>query len=126
MPRARIVSRFICSYMLRMLPRQSRVYDQWKQILAYHVANPQPRRNFRDTFKSCSEDCCNLLSDMLQIDDRIRATAAQCYRHLPPKQPPHHKPKVCDFCAPDTRSSSPMPQLSAFPILWSGQALRPL
>jgi hypothetical protein len=70
--------------MLRMLPKQSRVYDQWKQILAYHVANPQPRRNFRDTFKFCSEDCCSLLSDMLQIDDRIRATAAQCYRSLPP------------------------------------------
>jgi hypothetical protein len=25
-----------------------------------------------------------LLSDMLQIDDRIRATAAHCYRSLPP------------------------------------------
>jgi hypothetical protein len=83
-PPLRRVSRFFGSYMLRMLPRQSRQYELWKQILAYHVSNPQQyaRCNFKDTFKSCSEECCSLLSDMLQIDDRIRATAAQCFRSL--------------------------------------------
>jgi hypothetical protein len=68
--------------MLSMLPQPSRLYDLWKQILDHHVQNPQKGCNFKDTFKSCSEECCSLLSDVLQIDDRIRATAAQCSRSL--------------------------------------------
>ncbi len=100
------VSRFDGSYMLRMLPRQSRQYELWKQILAYHVSNPlqYARCNFKDTFKSCSEECCSLLSDMLQIDDRIRATAAQCFRssHLLF----FSKPEMRDFPMTGTPSSS--------------------
>ena len=64
-----------------MLPEpKPKTYDLWKQILDYHVKNPQKRCNFKDMFKSCSEECCSLLSDVLQIDDRIRATAAACCR----------------------------------------------
>jgi hypothetical protein len=66
--------------MLRMLSKESREYKKWKEIFKFHVENPQPRSDFRDTFKSCSEDCCSLLGDMLQLDDRARATAAQCFR----------------------------------------------
>jgi hypothetical protein len=67
--------------MLRMQSPESPAYKKWRQILGYHVETPQPRSNFRDMFRSCSEECCNLLSDMLHIDDRVRASAAQCFRH---------------------------------------------
>jgi hypothetical protein len=67
--------------MLSMLPEpKPKTFDLWKQILDYHVKNPQKRCNFKDMFKSCSEECCSLLSNVLQIDDRIRATAAACCR----------------------------------------------
>ena len=68
--------------MMRMLSPQSPVHSKWKKILDHHVENPQARSNFRDTFRSCSEECCSLLADMLHVDDRTRATAAQCYRSL--------------------------------------------
>lgn len=67
-------------HMMRMLSPQSSAYNKWKKIMDHHVLHPQPRSNLRATFRSCSEECCNLLADMLQVDERIRATAAQCFR----------------------------------------------
>lgn len=100
------------SYMLRMMPKQSvksGAYEKWKQILAYHVANPQPRCDFNVMFESCSEACCGLLSDMLQIDERKRATAAHCFRWRLLGLSSFRLPEIRNVQAAGTRSSSPAP-----------------
>ena len=103
------------SYMLRMMPKQSvksGAYEKWKQILAYHVANPQPRCDFNVMFESCSEACCGLLSDMLQIDERKRATAAHCFRWCLLGLSSFCLPEIRNLQAAGTRSSSPAPLFS--------------
>ena len=91
--------------MMRMLSPQSPVHSKWKKILDHHVENPQARSNFRDTFRSCSEECCSLLADMLHVDDRTRATAAQCYRSLA-------KPFTRPLCYKQAPSKTTPPHLS--------------